>query len=172
MKAPLFVRSLTADEQQALQTGRRSRDAFTVRRSQILLASAAGQKPSEIATTVGICVQSVRNAIHDFNERGVACVQEQSHRTKTSRLIFTPPRLAQLRELLHQTPRKYGQETSTWTLLLVAQVAFAQGITEALVSDETIRDALRRLGVKWRRAKHWITSPDPAYARKKRRGNA
>lgn len=171
MKAPLFVRSLTTDEQQALQAGRRSRDAFTVRRSQIVLASAAGQKPSEIATTVGVCVQSVRNAIRDFNERGVACVQPQSHRTKTSRLIFTPPRLSQLRELLHQSPRQYGQETSHWTLLLVAQVAHARGITAALVSDETIRDALRRLGVKWRRAKHWITSPDPAYARKKRRGS-
>jgi transposase len=29
--------------------------------------------------------------------------------------------------------------------------------------------ALRRLGVTWKRAKHWITSPDPAYARKKKR---
>ena len=172
MKSPLFVRSLTAAEQQTLQVGRRSRDAFTVRRSQIVLASAAGQKPSEIATTVGVCVQSVRNAIRDFNERGVACAQPQSHRTKTSRLIFTPLRLAQLRELLHQSPRKYGQASSTWTLVLVAQVAHAQGITDALVSDETIRDALRRLGVNWRRAKHWITSPDPAYARKKRRGSA
>ena len=26
-----------------------------------------------------------------------------------------------------------------------------------------------RLGVGWKRAKHWITSPDPAYARKKAR---
>jgi hypothetical protein len=32
-----------------------------------------------------------------------------------------------------------------------------------------MRVALRRLGVAWKRAKHWITSPDPAYRRKKRR---
>jgi hypothetical protein len=46
-------------------------------------------------------------------------------------------------------------------------VSFAQGLTPRLVSDEAIRVALRRLGVTWKRAKHWITSPDPAYARKK-----
>jgi len=37
----------------------------------------------------------------------------------------------------------------------------------AAVSTETIRLALRRLRVSWKRAKHWMTSPDPAYLRKK-----
>jgi hypothetical protein len=45
----------------------------------------------------------------------------------------------------------------------------AEGITTRPVSDETIRQALLRLGVGWKRAKTWITSPDPAYLRKKRR---
>jgi DDE superfamily endonuclease len=40
------------------------------------------------------------------------------------------------------------------------------------VSIETIRLALGRLGVGWQRAKHWITSPDPNYARKKKRRDA
>jgi hypothetical protein len=31
----------------------------------------------------------------------------------------------------------------------------------------TIRDAIVRLGANWKRAKHWISSPDPAYVRKK-----
>jgi len=57
--------------------------------------------------------------------------------------------------------------TSRWTLALAAEVSFAQGLTPRLVSDETIRLALRRLRVSWKRAKHWITSPDPAYLRKK-----
>jgi hypothetical protein len=37
------------------------------------------------------------------------------------------------------------------------------------VSDETIRATLARLGVRWKRAKRWITSPDPEYVRKKTR---
>jgi hypothetical protein len=36
-----------------------------------------------------------------------------------------------------------------------------------LVSGETIRTVLKRLGMGWQRAKHWITSPDSEYARKK-----
>ena len=56
---------------------------------------------------------------------------------------------------------------SVWTLDLVAEVAHREGITPHQVSGETIRNALTALEVRWQRAKHWITSPDPAYARKK-----
>ena len=49
----------------------------------------------------------------------------------------------------------------------LGEVAFAEGITPARVSGETVRATLARLGVRWRRAKHWISSPDPEYARKK-----
>src|SRR5215204_3262732 len=47
------------------------------------------------------------------------------------------------------------------------EVSFEQGITERQVSGETIRATLARLGVRWERAKRWIESPDPQYARKK-----
>ncbi len=73
----------------------------------------------------------------------------------------------QLRDLLHQSPRTFGQPTGVWTLPLAAKVACAEGITPREVSGEAIRLALQQLGVGWKRAKHWITSPDPAYLRKK-----
>ena len=38
------------------------------------------------------------------------------------------------------------------------------------MSGESIRQALVRMGIGWKRAKRWITSPDPAYLRKKTRG--
>jgi hypothetical protein len=41
-------------------------------------------------------------------------------------------------------------------------------VTPSPVSLETIRQALKRLGVNWRRAQRWITSPAPQYAFKKR----
>ena len=69
----------------------------------------------------------------------------------------------------HQSPRTYGKKTSVWTLTLAAQVCHELGLTARQVSIETIRLALNGLGVGWRRAKDWITSPDPDYARKKRR---
>jgi hypothetical protein len=50
---------------------------------------------------------------------------------------------------------------------LAAEVCWERGVTPSLVSIETIRQALKRLGVSWRRAKRWITSPDPHDALKK-----
>jgi hypothetical protein len=72
-----------------------------------------------------------------------------------------------LRALLHQSPRALGKPTSVWTLELAAAVSYEQGLTPEPVSGETIRATLQRLGIGWKRAKRWITSPDPEYARKK-----
>jgi hypothetical protein len=45
---------------------------------------------------------------------------------------------------------------------------FEEGLTEKRVSGQTIRATLSRLlGIRWQRAKRWITSPDPLYERKK-----
>jgi transposase len=138
-----------------------------MRRSQILLASAAGQRPSQIAQSLGCATQTVRNAIRAFTLHGLNCLQEQSHRPQSVTPIFTAPKCEQLRELMHHSPRHFNKPRSHWTLALVAEVCFTEGLTPQLVSDETIRQALKRLGQSWRRAKHWITSPDPEYERKK-----
>jgi hypothetical protein len=51
---------------------------------------------------------------------------------------------------------------------MAAEVSFEEGPNERHVSGETIRATLARLGVRWKRAKRWIESPDPPqYARKK-----
>jgi hypothetical protein len=98
LKSPLYVRNLTDEERTGLEAGLRNHVAFTLRRSQILCASAQGQRPSVSATT------------------------------------------------LHCAPQA--------------------------VSPPTILDAIVRLGVLWKRAKHWMVSPDPVYARKKTAGAA
>jgi len=72
-----------------------------------------------------------------------------------------------LRELLHQDPRKFGKQTSLWTLETAAEVSFEEGLTKRRITGETIRATLERMGVRWERAKRWITSPDPEYRRKK-----
>src|SRR5215510_14319494 len=44
MKPPLYIRHITDEERAVLAAGLRSHDAFTVRRCQIVFASAEGQK--------------------------------------------------------------------------------------------------------------------------------
>jgi hypothetical protein len=167
MQAPLCVRPLTADEQAALEAGLHSPAGFTVRRCHILLASAEGQHTTALARSLRCNDQTIRNAIHAFNTRGLAALQAGSSRPLTDATIFDTARREQLRALLHQSPRTFGKPTSVWTLALAAEVCFAEGITPHQVSDETIRTAIHALGRSWKRAKHWLTSPDPEYARKK-----
>jgi transposase len=167
MQTPIFVQLLTEEERAALEAGLRSSAAFTLRRCQMLLASADGQSTTAIARSLRCNDQTVRNAIHDWTERRLHALHPRSSRPHTTQALFTPRTLDHLRALLHQSPRTFGKDTSLWTLQLAADVSFAQGLTPRLVSDETIRAALKALGVRWKRAKHWITSPDPEYARKK-----
>lgn len=167
MKAPLFVRELQPEERQALEAGLRSPSAFVVRRCQALLHSSQGQTPRQIQARLGISDQTVRNAIHAFHAAALGCLEQKSSRPHSAAKLLPDPALEPLKELVHQSPRAFGLPTSVWTLDRVAQIAFAQGLIPQLVCDETIRDAMKRLGVGWKRAKRWITSPDPAYARKK-----
>jgi transposase len=172
MNPPLFVRPLTDAERAALRAGRRSPIAFTLRRCQVLLASAEGLRPAQIAERFGCASQSVRNAIRAFAAEGTDCLREKSHRPTSNRPEIDAAGRERLRALLHRRPRDFGKPTSLWTLDLAAEVAFAEGLTGRLVTGETIRQALKRLGVGWRRAKTWITSPDPAYLRKTGRATA
>lgn len=166
-KTPIFARSLTADERTALTAGLRSQDAFVLRRCQILLASARGNRASRIATDLGCDTDTALNAINAFNAAGLEALTAGSSRPKTIHRAFDAEQAEKLRALLHRTPRDLGRETSRWTLALAAEVSFEQGITPEQVSLEAVRLALLRLGVRWKRAKQWISSPDPAYTRKK-----
>ena len=167
MKPPLFIRPLTDEERTQLEADRRPADVFRVRRAQIVLASARRLSPKPIAQLVGCAVQTVRNVLHAFNTRGVEGLEKQSTRPKTVAPVLDAAKCERLQHILHQSPRLYGKATGVWTLALAAEVCYAQGVTERLMSDETIRRALQRLKTHWKRAKHWITSPDPQYARKK-----
>jgi transposase len=172
MKPPTFVRTLTDEERLGLKAGLRSPEAFTLRRCQVLLHSADVKPPKAIAAVVGCCVQSVRNALRAFEAEGLACLHEKSSRPRATRDVLDDAGRGRLRELLHRSPRDFGKPTSLWTLDLAAEVAHAQGLVARPVSGETIRQSLLRLGVGWKRAKTWITSPDPAYLRKKGRATA
>src|SRR5262249_3553172 len=154
-----FIRPLGEAERAALRHGLRSSDAFTLRRCQILLASDQGQRPSQIAAALGCGAQTVRDALHAFAAAGLGCVRQKSKTPKTIHTTWPRDRDEDLRALLHQSPRTLGKPTSLWTPPLAAQVCFEKGWTPRRVSGETIRLALKRLAVGWKRAKHWLVSP-------------
>ena len=167
MKPPIFVRPLSGTEKEQLKTALRSSDAFAMRRAQIVLASDRKERASQIARSLGCGSQTVRDVIHDFDERGLDALVKGSSRPAEVHAAFDEEGARALRELLHRSPRDFGIEGSFWTLEHAAQVSFEQGLTERRVTGETVRATLARLGLRWQRAKRWIESPDPEYARKK-----
>jgi transposase len=167
MRKPIFVRALTEDEYRQIQAGLRSSDAFVLRRCQILLASARGERAPVIAHQLGCDDQTVRNVIKGFNATGLAVLKAGSSRPHHLRTTFTEEGCQRLQDLLHRSPHDFGKDRGVWTLELAAQVSFEQGIIATKVSTESVRRALKRLKTNWKRAKHWITIPDPQYLRKK-----
>ena len=122
MKPPLYIRQITDAERAALEAGLRSHEAFTVRRCQILLASAARQKPSSIATTLHCAPQTVRNVLHAFDARGLACMQRGSNVPITVEPVLNAEKREQVRAILHQSPRTFGQPASVWTLVIIEKI--------------------------------------------------
>ena len=168
MRPPVLVRELTEPERERLEIGLHAKELYEVRRCQILLASGRGMWAPSIAELLGCTDQTVRNVVREFEQAGLtACLTRGSSRPHTQHRKVDEVADEQIRALLHQSPRTFGKPTSVWTLELAAEVSFAEGITAERVTGETIRQAIGRLGVRWKRAKQWITSPDPEYARKK-----
>lgn len=158
MRKPLYVRLLSDHEQATLHKGLRSSDAFVVHRCQILLASSAGHLAQQIADQLLCDDETVRRAIKAFNTLGLAALHPRSSRPKHTRDCFTEQGRSRLAQIVRQSPRTFGKESSVWTLDVLAAVAFTEGLTTTLVSDETIRSALKRLGIAWRRqASHQLS---------------
>src|ERR687889_1480399 len=101
MKTPIFVRPLSEKERESLEKGLRSKDAFAMRRSQVLLASAKGERAPKIASNLGCASQTVRDAIHDFNRRGLLALEAKSSRPRRTRDAFDEESAEKLRGMLH-----------------------------------------------------------------------
>ena len=138
---------MTDAERQAVTAGLRSSDACVLRRCQILLASARGERAPRIAAHLGCDDQTVLDALHAFNAVGLACLQKKSSRAHRTRLVFGPEQAERLRALLHRRPRDFGKPGSRWTLAWAAEVSVAEGSVPTRVSGETIRQTLLRLGI-------------------------
>lgn len=168
MPKPLYVREPTSEEREQLQAGLRSPAAFTVRRSQIILMNSEEHLTArQIAGRLRCSDQCVREALRAFDQEGISCLQAKSHRKHHLETKFSPAGLERLAGLVHQWPRQYGYTTSLWSLAQLAEVSFKEGLSRETVSYETVRQALKKLDIDWRRARQHITSPDPHYERKK-----
>ena len=165
---PLTIRSLTEEEWPAVQAGLKSKRGISVRRSQMVLMSAEEKlKPQEIARRLGCSDQTVRKVLHAFEREGVACLDEKKRGRPEPERAFDQRGETALLEALKQSPRQQGYESSLWTLELLAEMSYQRGWTQRRVHLDTLSATLHRLGIRWKRAKQHIHSPDKHYEAKK-----
>src|SRR5581483_11105576 len=115
MKPPLFIRPLTETERSQVQAGLRSKDAFVLRRAQVLLASERGERAPAIAKQFGCHRQTVLTILHGFNAAGLGVLEEGSSRPHRLRPTVPDEAREARRDLLHRSPHDFCLETSVWT---------------------------------------------------------
>ena len=170
-KKPIFVREINEAEKQALEKACRATDACEMKRAQILLASSRGLTTSGIKKQFGYSAEYARQMIHRFNGQGIECLKRKSSAPLTAETIMDAGKCEQIRQIMHQSPRLFAKASSLWTLTLMAEVLAEEGFTPRRMAAETIRTAMKKNGISWKRAKDWITSPDPHYELKKNSGS-
>lgn len=167
MKA-IYARQLTQTERQAVQQGLKSTSALTVRRCQMILMSAdEHRRVADIGERVGRTGQTVRETLRAFNQDGISCINPRAKGRPDDQRAFDDTAREKLRDMIHRSPREFGQDTSLWTLKLIAHVSYEQGLTATLVHFDTVSETLAQMGLGWKRAKKHIQSPDEQYDVKK-----
>jgi hypothetical protein len=174
MPGKRYVVTLATAERDDLvrQVSARMDPALNLTRARILLkADTSPNGPSwtdeRIAEALEIDARTVARVRRRFVERGL----KPSLARKKRNYSLLPRKLdkTRLMEIVHQSPRTFGKKTGTWTLQLLADACAEIGIAQGTVCCETVRKTLIEMGVTWRRAQLWMTSPDPQYAEKKAR---
>ena len=149
----LYVRPLTDEERELLQSLAKGEDVIRARWAQIILLSASDISVPKIADTLGVSAATVRARIKAFNEHGLAALERGA---SPGRPVTISPSLgdklaAVMRE---REPRDFGWADTGWTLDLLVKVATLEGWVES-ISREGVRLALRKSKHSYRKLKDW-----------------
>lgn len=135
------------------------------RAQMILLAGEQKLSAPAIAALVRETDQTVRNWFKRYQAEGIEGLNSRPQPGPPP--TVTPDYEARLREVVRVRPRSLGLPYSLWTLARLADyLAEQSGIR---VEAETVRRHLKAAAIVLSRPQHTISSPDPAYAVKKRR---
>ncbi len=93
--------------------------------------------------------------VQNFNQMSIKVVYPKSSARPDAQRAFNDEAREQLRAIVRQSPRTFGCERSVWSLHLLAEVSY-----HGLVHPDTMGETLNQFGIKWKKAKWHIHSPD------------
>lgn len=160
------VRTLTEAERETLLQWQRSDNVIRYRRARMLFLSAKGWKSPEIGDVLGIHAETVRDTIQQFNEGGLEAITPRPRSGGPQGGKLSEEMRSQVEESIHAGPPA-EQQRATWSLASLAEQIATDFESVQSVSRETVRRFLQALKIKYRKAKGWLTSPDPLYILRK-----
>lgn len=135
------------------------------RRAQAIWFSCQGQTVQQIAQLLAVSERSVWNWLAAYRKEGLKGLPDKP--IPGRKPCLTPQQQAKLVAITRQSPATAGLSGYTWNCRLLRQ--WLQKTFHIHLSDEWVRQILLKHGLRFRRPKLVLTSPDPAYTPKKRR---
>lgn len=164
----MIYAKIDAPKKQALQAEMQATaDAKWYRRLKIIDLSGQGLKVPDLAQLFDLAAGTIRRYIHAYNEAGLQGLRPGYGQ---GRLLAVGWSKAQWLDLLAQSPADLALlETGdqNWSQALLAQ--YLETYHQVRLTQATISKTLRRVGIRWRRAKRRVHSPDPLYVVKRQR---
>jgi len=168
MEVAMTSIELTGSERLILQClAAHSDDARLVQRAYALLWLDDGESLADIAERLCVSRQSVYNWISYWEDRAEQEISQRlsdaprSGRPPTAKGIIDPL----IDEILDSDPRSFGYRSTVWTAQLL--VHYLSDKHRLNVSDDSVRLAIIRLGVRWKRLRHHLGLRDPRWRQAK-----
>jgi transposase len=131
-------------------------DARRLRRAYSLLWLAAGESPEKIAIQLAVSRQSVYNWFDRFIARRGLSLEarladgERSGRPCTAQGVIDPL----IETIIEADPREWGYHSTIWTAPLL--VCYLSQYHQLAVSCQSVRLAIARLRLRWKRPRHQL----------------
>lgn len=144
-----------------------AKDAKMYRRLKVIDLSGQGYNVADLARLFDISEAAVRRYIHRFNRAGIEGLSPHYGRGRPPTLAWSQ---AEWLDVLAQSPADLPLLESAarnWTQGLLRQ--YLKLYHQIEVTQPTIATSLHKAGIRWRRAKLRVHSPDPLYQVKRQR---
>ena len=161
--ASIFVRDLTQEECEILKKLTKSSDSFKRDRAKILLLSSEKEPSKQISEKTSCDVRKVRNAIINFNEKGIDALERG--KAKGASIKFTDEQKAKMLKAASTEPIKLGLHFTTWSLSKLRDYYLNESIVKS-ISIESVRRLMKSEGMRIKKSKRFQYSNDKEFDKK------
>lgn len=142
-------------------------DAITLRRAQALLWLDQGSRVSDVAARLSVSRQVIYQWVSRFQQESPhelatrLAAGARCGRPRTVHGIIDP----WIDEVIDHDPRLFGYNSTVWTAPLLAEYLKAEH--DLTVSVPSVRLAIARLGMSWKRPRHQLVLRSPTWRQAK-----